>query len=80
LNLYCIPRIFFNTQGGRIGQGPQSLKPDDIVCLIYGGTVPYILRSVDDGTFTFVGHCFVQRVMDGEGMDLGHPEEVFLIR
>ena len=80
LDGFCLSRTFFTTKNGRIGQGPQYLKPGDIVCLFHGGSVPYILRPLADNTFSFVGHCFVQGVMDGEGMDLGLAEEEFRVR
>ena len=80
LDGFCFSRTFFTTKNGRIGQGPQYLKPGDIICLLHGGSVPYILRPLSDNAFIFVGHCFVQGVMDGEGMDLGLAEEEFRIQ
>ena len=73
-------RRFFVTSGGLSGMGPRHMKAGDFVCLFYGSDVPYILRPDDEGTYTFVGHCYLQGMMDGEGLDLGLPEEEFTIR
>jgi len=79
LNSYSVPRTFFSTRGGNIGQAPPNVKPGDIVCLFLGGDTPFILRPIDNDSFTFVGHCYVRGIMDGEALGLGLPGEEFAI-
>lgn len=55
----------FRTQDGHIGLGPYVLEPGDLVCVLYGGRVPYILRPRGDGTFVFLGECYVHGIMFG---------------
>lgn len=38
-------RAYFSTPGGRVGLGPRNMAPGDLVCVVYGAKVPYILRS-----------------------------------
>ncbi|OCK78033.1 hypothetical protein K432DRAFT_281275, partial [Lepidopterella palustris CBS 459.81] len=68
-------RRFFFTPDGYFGLGPSTIEPGDLVCILYGGDIPYILRENpvhrDDvepapALFTFIGECYVHGVMDGE--------------
>jgi len=53
-------RILFVTAGGRIGVGPDALRPEDLVVVIFGASVPFILRK-QGGHHTLVGEaCKVQ--------------------
>ncbi|KAM0145510.1 hypothetical protein ACHAPG_011586, partial [Botrytis cinerea] len=41
---YTIHRRFFITESGYIGLGPPCMKDGDSVCILFGGTTPYIVR------------------------------------
>jgi hypothetical protein len=62
---------FFTTQAGRIGCGAHWMKPGDMVCILFGGTVPYILRrekfKKDD--HILIGDAYVDGMMEGELME-----------
>jgi hypothetical protein len=86
-------RSFFRTQGeglgsrSRLGLASFSAHPGDIVCIIYGCTVPVLLRErPDKDGFTFIGECYVHGMMDGEvtlyvkRSQLKDKEEKFLLR
>jgi Heterokaryon incompatibility protein (HET) len=47
-----------------IGLGADA-EIGDVVALLYGGDVPYLLRPREGGYF-FVGECYIQGVMQGE--------------
>ncbi|WKT53626.1 hypothetical protein QSH57_004210 [Fusarium oxysporum f. sp. vasinfectum] len=47
--------------------GAQSAK-DDVVCVVAGGPVPYILRPLSDDTFYFVGECYIAGYMFGKAV------------
>ncbi|MCJ1252949.1 hypothetical protein MMC24_000755 [Lignoscripta atroalba] len=38
---------FFVTSGGRIGLGPYDIQKDDLVVVLFGGDMPFILRQKD---------------------------------
>lgn len=44
------------------------VREDDEIFLLYGGSVPYVLRPVDD-KYYFVGECYVHGIMDGEAVE-----------
>jgi hypothetical protein len=55
------------TQGQRLGLVPNNAQAGDIITLLLGGNVPIILRP-DGQRYTFIGECFIDGVMDGEGL------------
>jgi hypothetical protein len=75
----CFERSFFTTQSGRMGLCPRQTRPGDLVVVLYGGNVPYILRPLpglisSSGRvdrmpfFKFVGECYVHGIMDSEAI------------
>ena len=66
-------RRFCATIGGRIGMVPRSAAAGDIVCVLYGGRVPFVLRPCEKG-YTLIGECYIHGLMDGEAMDMDQLE------
>lgn len=68
-------RRFFVTEEGRMGLGPRLIVPGDLVCVLLGSQVPFVLRrKVDGDGYVLVGECYCHGVMDGEtvrGLDEG---------
>jgi hypothetical protein len=72
---YPDTRWFFLTEDGYFGLGPVEMEADDVVCVLYGGKVPFILRAID-GTcdvcdndqlcYRLVGFAYLHGIMDGE--------------
>ncbi|EWG35981.1 hypothetical protein FVEG_00158 [Fusarium verticillioides 7600] len=62
-------KIFF-TGTGYVGFGPRCMRPGDIVCVLFGGRTPYVLRptAVAD-EYLFLGAAYVHELMDGEAID-----------
>ncbi|KAI0189064.1 heterokaryon incompatibility protein-domain-containing protein [Astrocystis sublimbata] len=57
---------FVVTDDDRFGNVPLNTRPGDRVCVLLGGEVPFILRPTERGTYTLVGECYVDGIMDGE--------------
>jgi hypothetical protein len=83
----CHSDCFFSTQRGLVGLCPYSSKPGDTIVILYGGSVPYVLRKhKSDGggergledKYEFVGECFVQGHMHGEAIREKHEEDASL--
>ncbi|CAH0055873.1 unnamed protein product [Clonostachys solani] len=64
----CYGRKAFTATGCVMGLGPDVLRPGDLVCVLFGGPVPYILRPLRGDEYHFVGECFVPGYMDGEAI------------
>ncbi|GAB1741780.1 hypothetical protein NU219Hw_g7189t1 [Hortaea werneckii] len=66
----CKNRIFFITDSGRLGIGPQTLKEDDLVAILYGCDVPVILRRYPNSDrHEFIGPAYIGEIMDGEAVE-----------
>lgn len=78
---YCVawkPERF----GTSYGLGPDTVSPGDLVCVLFGCTVPVILRRVgDSGHHILVGDAFIPGCMSGEAVQEGTEERIveFLI-
>ncbi|KAK6837922.1 heterokaryon incompatibility protein-domain-containing protein [Apiospora arundinis] len=65
----------FSTAKGLLGCGHLDTQPGDQVWVFRGGRVPFVVRPRDDDAngekkesdYTFVGECYVQGIMQGEG-------------
>lgn len=64
----CRNRWFFKTSTGLQGIGPQYLQKGDFLCVLYGATVPFVIRPDNRGNYMVVGECFVYEIMAGEAM------------
>ena len=88
----CHGNCFFNTVEGLEGLCPFSARPGDLIVILYGGPVPYVLRAQTNTTdnepgwsnkYEFVGECYLQGYMSGRGIEekkeRGLPAEVFVL-
>ncbi|KAI1120583.1 heterokaryon incompatibility protein-domain-containing protein [Nemania abortiva] len=58
-------RRFFKTAKGLLGLAPTTARKGDFVVVLFGGKVPFIMRSYD-GLYHLEGECYVHGIMDGE--------------
>ncbi|KAF2736267.1 hypothetical protein EJ04DRAFT_490318 [Polyplosphaeria fusca] len=59
-------RAPFVTEKGHLGLSSWHAKPGDIVALIHGAQVPFILRHHRNGKYRIVSEAYVDGIMDGE--------------
>lgn len=64
---FCRNRTFIVTQKGRMGISPLATRPGDAVFVIFGGGVPYVLRTRTCGSL-FVGESYIDGLMAGEAV------------
>jgi len=57
-------RKFLVRSDGRLGTGPRSAQPKDVVAVLARGRVPFLLRPVA-GKFLFTGECYVGDITKG---------------
>jgi hypothetical protein len=48
-----------------MGLFPQSVESYDLICILYGSQVPFVLRP-KNGHYQLIGECYVHGKMDGE--------------
>lgn len=61
-------KIIFCTTRGHIGLGPKELRKGDVAVILFGASVPFVLRPTKRGHYVLVGDCYVHGLMDGEFM------------
>ncbi|KAI1740249.1 hypothetical protein F4680DRAFT_418962, partial [Xylaria scruposa] len=65
-NITCYQKRFFRTRTGRMGLGSVGIEPGDIVVVLLGGRVPYILRKAFRGYYFLICDSYVHGIMNGE--------------
>jgi hypothetical protein len=90
-SLECHSDCFMRTDKDGIGLCTSGTRPGDLVVVLYGGNVPYVLRErnqsgsegTDDKRWEFVGECYLEGYMHGraiqEQRDKGKASEVFVL-
>ena len=77
-------RLVLTKTHERLSLAPENAKKKDIICVLAGGSVPFLLRACEGGWFELVGECYVHGMMDGEALqwraDKGVPWQMFEIR
>ena len=62
------------------GLGPMAMEVGDVVAVLFGGHVPYVLRRAE-GMYRLIGGCYVHGIMHGEALRAwkggGGQEETF---
>lgn len=57
----------FMTRQFSLCLGPAAIRVGDVLCILFGGQVPFILRSEGEH-YRLVGECYVYELMDGKGL------------
>ncbi|TEA19467.1 Heterokaryon incompatibility protein 6, OR allele [Colletotrichum sidae] len=70
------PRRFSATAEGRLCMVPREARKGDVVCLLLGSEVPFVIRPFTEGTYTLIGDAYVSGVMDGEALTSGRYSQV----
>lgn len=63
-------------KANHFGLGPPKCDKGDLVCILFGCSVPVILRMSpkNEDKYTFVGECYVHGMMDGEAIPPQRPK------
>lgn len=78
----CLRRLFISRDEEWLGLAPMNANAGDVIALLEGGRVPYILRPRSDihaGVYELVGDAYVHGVMDGEGWNQDLLQEIVLV-
>ncbi|KAF8866142.1 hypothetical protein BDZ45DRAFT_683533 [Acephala macrosclerotiorum] len=56
------------------GLAPHNSSESDSICILFGCSVPVVLRQVRSGRYIFIGECYVHGMMDGKAITFPRPE------
>ncbi|KAH6673488.1 heterokaryon incompatibility protein [Halenospora varia] len=71
-------RPYISTKG-YVGMGPVTTKPGDIIVILIGAQVPFILRPRGRDRFFLLGESYCDGVMDGEMVTRRSKQEFTLV-
>jgi hypothetical protein len=71
-----VNRAPFVTEKGHPGLSSRHVLRGDLVALIHGAEVPFILRSQPNGKYKIVSEAYVDGIMDGEVAEGAHWENL----
>ncbi|KAI0480074.1 heterokaryon incompatibility protein-domain-containing protein [Xylariaceae sp. FL0804] len=57
-----------STLAGEVGMACRNARRGDAVCILFGCSVPVVLRQAPGAGHVFVGECFLDGYMYGEGL------------
>jgi hypothetical protein len=72
----CLYRSFATTQNGYLALVPRKATSGQLVCVLRGGNVPFILSQRGDGYFELGGEAYVHGIMDGEFVRQARKEDL----
>jgi hypothetical protein len=72
-------RSLASTTMGYLGLVPEYVTRGDLVCVIAGYPVPFVLRSLGNGTHHLLGECYVHGIMSGELSEKAVYGDVILV-
>lgn len=70
------PWDIFLTKTGRLGIGKSNFDNGDIVAVLWGGAMPFILRPLG-ANYTLLGPCVILKWMDGLAVDEWKSGELY---
>lgn len=86
-------RRLVKTKCGRLGLAPYRVRRGDLVCILFGCSVPILLRQRKDANtleeyFQIIGECYIHGIMDGQAIEMARrqsdnntiPKQLFEIR
>ena len=82
-------RLIRTAKHGFLGLAPKETQERDIIAILYGLSVPVVLRQIHgtpdgDNVFILVGECFIYGMMDGEALRFkevhGIQDQTFVLR
>ncbi|KAK3949100.1 heterokaryon incompatibility protein-domain-containing protein [Pseudoneurospora amorphoporcata] len=75
-------RRVFATARGSIGIGPEYVQEGDVVVILHGGKIPFLLRPVKDGRqghYELMGETYMYGMMEGQFMRTNPPTQEFTL-
>ena len=72
----CIKRSFISTEKGYMGLAPSGASKGDVICVLRGGDVPFVLSNKGHGYWALVGEAYVHGIMDGNWVRKAAKEDV----
>jgi hypothetical protein len=73
-------RRFCATKNQRLGWVPRNARVGDMIAILYGAKVPYVVRPRKDDGYRFIGECYCQGLMQGSAFKPHIDDPVFELK
>jgi hypothetical protein len=70
LSTWARCRNFCITDKGRFAWIPSQAQLTDEICIFRNSRIPHVIRWQTDGSYTLVGECWLEGMMEGEALEL----------
>ncbi|ORY17489.1 heterokaryon incompatibility protein-domain-containing protein [Clohesyomyces aquaticus] len=70
----------FLSRSGYVGMCPLETMMGDLIVVVQGAVVPYVIKKVEEDIWQLVGECFTFGAMDGEAVMETPVWETFILR
>jgi len=80
LDRWSLRRRFLVTSNRRLACVPKGSREGDIICILFRGEVPYVLRPTSDGFYAVVSECYVDNIIHGESLSHDTISREFRLR
>lgn len=75
-------RLILTQEHSFMGLAPGEIKKGDVVAILYGCSVPVMLRQISDTKnqevkYKMIGECYIDGMMDGQALDLKDEKGLF---
>ncbi|QDS77920.1 hypothetical protein FKW77_001011 [Venturia effusa] len=69
-------RQLIKTKRGYLGLAPDTAEKGDLICVLYGCSVPVVIREADNGNHELVGECYIDGMMDGAALAVQTSQKI----
>ncbi|KZL70616.1 heterokaryon incompatibility protein [Colletotrichum incanum] len=73
---FGISRRLCRTRKDRLCMLPREARAGDVVCILLGSEVPFVIRPTRKGMYEMIGDAYVSGMMDGEALSSGIHDQV----
>jgi hypothetical protein len=63
---WAYSRRFITTRNGKMGLAPVPTRPGDLVCILFGAAVPFILRAKNNEHYEVIGQTCIEGYMTND--------------
>lgn len=58
----------FRDKRGLVGIGPRIVAEGDVICILFGAELPFVIRPQGAEAYFVLGECYIGRLMRGEAV------------
>lgn len=73
---WAYSRRFITSRNGKMGLAPMPTRPGDLVCILFGAAVPFILRAKNNEHYEVIGQTYIQGYMTNDIECIGRATDI----